>query len=87
MWSKTNNMKKENIVIISQNEFGVEPNITKLFLSTNDECFKESGDTFDEYVIEQTNNVVGMYNHSIVLGEETFDNLYEVECEETEMEY
>jgi len=87
LWSKTNNMKKANIVIISQNEFGVEPNITKLFLSTNDTCFKESDDTFEEYVIEQTDNVIGMYNHSIVLSEEIFDNLYEVECEETEVEY
>ena len=87
MYSKTNNMKKANIVIISQNKFGVEPNITKLFLSTNDTCFKDSDESFEEYVIEQTNNVIGLYNHSIVLSEEIFDNLYEVECEETEVEY
>jgi len=80
-------MKKANVVIISQNEFGVEPNITKLFLSTNDMAFRDSGESFNEYVIEQTNNVVGSYNHSIVLSEEIFDNIYEVECEETEVEY
>jgi hypothetical protein len=80
-------MKTSNIVILSQNEFGIEPNITKLYLSTNDMCFVESGYSFEEYVKEQVDNVLEMYNHSIVLSEETFDNLYEIECEETEVEY
>jgi len=80
-------MKTSNIVILSQNEFGIEPNITKLYLSTNDSTFKESGYSFQEYVREQVDNVLEMYNHSIVISEETFDNLYEIECEETEVEY
>ena len=81
-------MKIINIVIISQNEFGIEPNITKLHLSENDECFIQNDyENFDEYVAEQTDNVTEMYKHSVVVSEEIFDNIYEIECEETEVEY
>jgi hypothetical protein len=84
-------MKKANVVIISQNEFGVEPNITKLFLSTNDFCFNDDGgsnyESFEEYVLEQTANVTSLYNQNIVISEEDFDNIYEIEAEETEVEY
>ena len=84
-------MKKANVVIISQNEFGVEPNITKLFLSTNDSTFNENNgedyESFEDYVIEQTENVTSTYNQNIVISEEAFDNIYEIEAEETEVEY
>ena len=81
-------MEKVNLVIISQNKHGVEPNITKLYLSSNDSVFMDmGGENFGEYVKEQVQNVLSMYNHSVVITEDSFDSIHEIEAEETEVEY